>query len=112
MESVLALGHELFVGWLGGFGCCEPLLVVFWSRDGQDSGVGSLGVDVGNGSEGAAGGGCFFFVILDDSVVGDVGGVSLSWSGTLEECGAMDEHPPFDGAVFLDDFRMDIGDEE
>ena len=53
-----------------------------------------------------------FFVILDDGVIGDAGDICFGWSGTLEECWAVDEHPPFDGVVFLDDFRVDIGDEE
>lgn len=123
------------VGVVGVAGVAEELLVflvgVLEGRDalllvggggrrgglGGLDGVATIGGEVllldGLGS-GAAGIGVGLGVLLDDGVVGDVGlaALGVSGSGALEQKRALEDHPPAEGVVLLDDLGVDIRDEE
>ena len=59
-----------------------------------------------------AGGGTFLLFVLDDSVVRDLGPVSIGRGWAFEEQRAQDEHPPLDGVVPLDNLGVHEGNEE
>lgn len=51
-------------------------------------------------------------IVLDNSVVGNVGFVLFSRGRALEEERSHDEHPPFDGGILLDDLCVEPREEE
>lgn len=53
-----------------------------------------------------------FLVILDDSVVGDLGLLGISGGRALEQERTVDDMSQLEGVVLLDDLGVDVGDEE
>lgn len=101
VETRFTLGHELLVGE-----CCSTGL----SSD--KSLFLRVGVGLLLGKAIRFHGGAVAFLVLDDGVVGDSSNISISGGGALEEKRALDNHPPLDGVVLLDNLRMEERNEE
>lgn len=101
------LSYDLAVGELVDLGLDQS---VFLLVGGGTGGVGILAL-----VDGALGGGgeILLRAVLHDSIVGHLGDLStLKRSRALEEEGAVEDHPPLEGVILLDDTGVDVGNEE
>jgi hypothetical protein len=102
MEAFLALGDKLLVAELAVLGNTSTndgtLLCILVVHD--------TVVRVAEGT------GLHVLIVLDDSVVADVGSLNTLGGGTAEEKRTLEDVVPADGVVALDDNSVEVGNEE
>lgn len=112
VESLLTLGDELPVVLGRCLGGNHAALLLVGGVSGTVARLDDLvGVGVVD-SAGVVGDLLDIIVVLDNSVVGNVSEVSVGGSRALEEEGSVEEHPPLDSVIALDDSGVNKGNEE